>query len=205
MHFITQLLNQYGYLVLLVCLSLELAALPLPGEALMTYCGYIVYLRKMNWTISIIAATVGAVAGITSSYFIGKLLGKDFFEKYGRYLFMNKKRLDKVSAFFNKYNTWIIFLAFFIPGMRHVMGYFCGIIKVPYKNFSISAYTGAAAWTTTFISMGNFLGASWSRSDRIIKYITIGLVATLVLVFTYFYVRYRIKGRYVIENDGSES
>jgi membrane protein DedA with SNARE-associated domain len=91
--------NHYGYIVLLIALMLELLALPLPGEALMTYCGYVVYTKKMNWPISILVAAAGVITGITLSYFIGKFLGVSFFEKYGHYVHMDKKRLDKISCY----------------------------------------------------------------------------------------------------------
>ena len=40
---VIELFNNYGYIVLLIALILELIAFPLPGEALMTYWGYVIY------------------------------------------------------------------------------------------------------------------------------------------------------------------
>lgn len=38
--FVTELFNHYGYIVLLVALTLEFIALTTPGETLMTYWGF---------------------------------------------------------------------------------------------------------------------------------------------------------------------
>jgi membrane protein DedA with SNARE-associated domain len=48
MNFVTDLFNQYGYLVLFAALMLELIAFPTPGETLMTYCGFLVFQGKLN-------------------------------------------------------------------------------------------------------------------------------------------------------------
>jgi membrane protein DedA with SNARE-associated domain len=83
MQIIIGLLSHYGNIVLPAALMLELIALPLPGEALLTYCGFLVNQSKMNLTSSISLAAIGAVIGVTLSYFIGRILGTTFVEKYG--------------------------------------------------------------------------------------------------------------------------
>jgi len=40
---VMELFNNYGYIVLLIALILELIAFPLPGEILMTYWGCVIY------------------------------------------------------------------------------------------------------------------------------------------------------------------
>lgn len=71
---LTELLNSYGYIIIFGSLFLELIALPLPGEILMGYCGFLIYQGKLNYPLSILSASLGAICGITTSYFIGKSL-----------------------------------------------------------------------------------------------------------------------------------
>lgn len=193
MHHILALFNQYGYIVLLIALMLELIAFPLPGEVLMTYCGYLIYENKMNWLISVTVATLGVCIGITISYYIGRVLEVDFFEKHGRYVHMDKKRLDKISLWFETYGNKLLIVAYFIPGVRHVTGYFSGITKVNYKKFAMNAYLGAFIWTTTFISLGKVLGTNWNKYHYPIKkYFFIGsVITTLILILIYLYKTYK--------------
>ena len=95
MQTIIELVNHYGYIILFGALVLELIAFPLPGELMMTYCGFLVYESKMNWIISILVATAGAILGITISYFAGTKLGAGFFKKYGSYIHLGPDRLRK--------------------------------------------------------------------------------------------------------------
>lgn len=193
MNYIIDLFNHYGYIVLLVSLLLELIAFPLPGEALMTYCGYVIYTNKMSWSISVIVATVGTITGITISYFIGKVLETSFFEKHGHYIHLDKKRIDQISIWFQGYGSKLLLMVYFIPGVRHVTGYFSGMTKISYKKFAVSAYIGAFIWTTTFISLGSVLGANWNKYHSLLKkYLVImSVIIAMVIISIYIYRNYK--------------
>ncbi|OOM09392.1 inner membrane protein YghB [Clostridium saccharobutylicum] len=191
--FIVELFNNYGYIVLMVVLILELIAFPLPGEAIMTYCGYVIYEGKMNFIFSILIATIGVGIGITVSYFLGRVLEVKFIEKYGRYIHMDNSRLDKISTWFDRYGNKLLVMAYFIPGIRHVTGYFSGISKLSYKKFAANAYIGALIWTTTFISLGRVFGVDFQKYHLLIKkYLLIGtLVVITAIIFVYIYRAYK--------------
>ncbi|KJR48858.1 Alkaline phosphatase like protein [Desulfosporosinus sp. I2] len=193
MHFITDLFNNYGYIVLFVALMLELIAFPTPGESLMTYCGFLVFQGKLNWGLSVIVATMGVIAGITISYFISRTLGTPFFQKYGSYIHLGPDKLEKTSQWFERYGNGLLVIAYFIPGVRHITGYFSGIAKIPYKKFALNAYIGAFIWTGTFISLGKILGSNWEKFHGAIKkYLIIGgIILAIVLLCIYFYRKYK--------------
>ena len=193
MNYFIGLLINYGYIVIFFTLMVELIAFPMPGELLMTYCGYLVYQNKLNWGLSIIVAGLGASIGITVSYFIGKLLGNTFFEKYGARVHLGPERLEKVGTWFDKYGNKLIIVAFFIPGVRHITGYFSGITKVKFKEFSFNAYLGAFLWATVFISLGKGVGSKWDKYHSLLtKYsIILSLVIGAIVVIIYVYKNHR--------------
>jgi membrane protein YqaA with SNARE-associated domain len=117
--FIQHLLEQYGYLVLGLALILELLALPLPGEILMTYAGLMVYQGHLNWPLSILTAGLGASAGMTLSYWIGYKLGTPFIEKYGAKFHFGPDKVEKTSRWFERYGNKLLIIAFYIHGVRH--------------------------------------------------------------------------------------
>ncbi len=155
---ITAYIDQYGYIVLFVALLLELLALPLPGEVLMSYSGFLVFQGHLNWSLSIFIAGVGVCLGMTISYWIGYKLGTPFFDKFGRRFHMGPKQLEKISHWYEKYGNKLLMVAYFIPGVRHITGYFSGITRLPYRTFALFAYSGAFLWVTTFITLGKVLG-----------------------------------------------
>lgn len=193
MSFLTELFNHYGYIVLFAALALELIAFPTPGETLMTYCGFLVFQGRLNWAISIIVASLGVISGITVSYFIGHTLGASFLRKYGKYVHMGPDKLDKITKWFERYGNGLLVTALFIPGIRHITGYFSGINKMPFKRFALNAYLGAFIWTGTFISLGRILGENWEKFHGAIKkYLVIfGIILALGLICTFIYKNYR--------------
>ncbi|GFP75366.1 VTT domain-containing protein [Clostridium fungisolvens] len=189
MQYITGLLDHYGYIVLLIALTLELIAFPLPGELLMTYCGFLVNQQKLNWFFSIAVASTGTIIGVTISYFIGSRLGVRFFRRYGHYIHLGPKGLEKTSVWFNKYGNRLLIISYFIPGVRHITGYFSGITEISYKKFALNSYIGAILWTTTFISLGKLLGTKWEKYHKLItQYLIIGgVIISLIIVVIYLY------------------
>jgi len=195
LHFTIGLINNYGYIILFSALVLELIAFPLPGELMMTYCGYLVYQSKMNWFLSILVATTGVIVGITISYFVGSKLGTKFFGKYGSYVHLGPKQMEKTSKWFKSSGNKLLILAYFIPGVRHITGYFSGITKISYRRFGLNAYFGALIWTSTFISLGRVLGPNWQKFHNYIsRYLIIGtLVISIIFIIIYAYRNHKVK------------
>jgi membrane protein DedA with SNARE-associated domain len=195
LHSVIGLINHYGYIILFSALVLELIAFPLPGELMMTYCGFLVYQSRMNWIISILVASAGVIVGITISYFVGARLGKNFFGKYGSYIHLGPTQMEKTSKWFESSGNKLLILAYFIPGVRHITGYFSGITEIAYKRFALNAYLGAFIWTTTFISLGKVLGPNWDKFHSYIsKYLIIGsLIISLILIIIYAYRNHRTR------------
>lgn len=192
-YFIQNLMDHYGYYVLGVALMLELLALPLPGEVLMTYAGLMVFQGNLNWFLSILMAGAGASIGMTVSYWIGYKLGTPFFEKYGSKIHLGPDKLKKISQWFERYGNKLLIIAYFIPGIRHFTGYFSGITRMSFRTYMIYAYTGAFIWTGTFISLGKILGPKWEQFHHTItKYLLIaGIIAAMIFVFVYVFRKYR--------------
>jgi membrane protein DedA with SNARE-associated domain len=194
-HFNVELLNSYGYIVLFVALVLELIAFPLPGDVLLTYSGYLIGQHKLNWLLCILSAATGAITGITISYAIGSKLGAAFFNRYGHFIHLGPERMKKVSGWFNRYGNKLLLVSYFIPGVRHVTGYFTGITKVPYKKFAINSYTGAFIWATALTSLGKVLGNNWDKYHSTISRYAIFAALAVVLILTAVYVYRNYKER----------
>jgi len=187
------LLEHYGYWVLFFALLLEMLALPLPGELLMSYAGLAVFEGKLNWLLCIVAAGTGTSLGITLSYWIGYQLGTPFFEKYGTRVHLGTDKLDMVSKWYQKYGYKVLIIAYFIPGVRHITGYFSGTTKLSFRKYAIFAYSGAFFWVSVFILLGELLGPKWEQyHHKINMYMIIfGVILVGIFIGIYMYRNYR--------------
>jgi membrane protein DedA with SNARE-associated domain len=193
MHFLTNFMNLYGYAVLFFGLMFETLALPLPGEAIMTYAGLLVFQGKMNWILSILMAGAGSSIGMTMAYGIGYKLGSPFFEKYGTRFHFGPDKFKKTSQWFERYGNKVLIIAYFIPGIRHITGYFSGVTRMPFRTYMIYAYSGAFIWSGTFITLGKVLGPKWEVYHKLItRYLIIaGVIALIIFIVIYLYKKKR--------------
>ncbi len=164
----------------------------------MSYAGLLVFQGKLSWILSIVTAGAGAAVGMTISYWIGYRLGTPFFEKYGTRIHMGPDKLSKVSFWFQKYGNKVLIIAYFIPGVRHITGYFSGITRIPYRKYAIFAYIGAFFWVSVFISLGKVLGPKWEQYHHTInRYLIIGgIIAAVIFVVIYIY---RKNKQYIVD------
>ncbi|MBS4213770.1 VTT domain-containing protein [Neobacillus rhizophilus] len=189
-HLIT-LFEQHSYLILFMGIFLELMALPISGEFLMSYAGYFVYQGKMNYILALLTVFLSGGAGITATYWIGKAGGYKLIEKYGKYIHLGPERYKKTAAWFERYGSKLLIFAYFIPGIRHFTGYISGISKMPFKKFIIPAYLGSFLWGLCFITLGKVLGPRWEVFHHAAsKYFVIFIIVLAVLLAGYLVYRY---------------
>lgn len=186
------LLN-YGSFALFGLLALGIIALPVPEETLLVFTGVMIQQGTFELIPAILAAYFGSILGITVSYLIGHTGGLYIVKKYGIYVGLTEAKLLKAHYWFEVYGKWILFVGYFIPGLRHFTGIFAGISDLEYYNFALFAYTGAFFWVLTFISVGYFFGNYQQQVYEIIErnielVFTVGIIAILLAIaFKYFF------------------
>ncbi|WP_066069849.1 DedA family protein [Neobacillus soli] len=189
-HLIT-LFEQHSYLILFIGIFLELMALPISGEFLMSYAGYFVFQGKMNYILALLTVFVSGGAGITVTYWIGKAGGYKLIEKYGKYIHLGPDRYQKLSAWFERSGSKLLIFAYFIPGIRHFTGYISGISRMPFRKFIIPAYTGSFLWGFCFITLGKVLGPRWEAFHQAAsKYFIIFIIVFAVLLVGFLAYRF---------------
>lgn len=175
-----QFLQQYGYIGIFLFLVLGIVGLPLPDEIMMTFLGYLTSIGQLHLLLTYLSALLGSICGITISYILGIKLGYPFLKRYGNKIFITSQRLQTTQRLFHKYGNWLLFIGYFIPGVRHVTAYIAGISRLTYMRFALFAYFGAIFWCATFIGLGHFLGENWEMVFTIIdKY---GMYCLIIVV-----------------------
>ena len=175
----------YGYPAIFALQMLGIIGFPMPDETLLVTVGFLVSQGGMCLPLAIIAAALGSACGITVSYSLGRFVGLPVIHKYGRWLHVTEENLAKIHNWFERWGKWTLVLAYYVPGVRHVAAIVAGTAKLPYHEFAMFAYTGAAIWTSTFITLGYVLGPQVSKLAPLIHaylvYIAIAVAAMIVL------------------------
>jgi len=179
------IITQYGYPGLFLLLMLGIVGLPLPDETLLTAAGFFVRKGELHPVGAFIACLLGSVSGITLSFIIGRTLGYRAVHRWGRYVHITDERLANFHRWYEKRGRWTLILGYYLPGVRHVAAIAAGASKLTWHSFALFAYSGAAMWVATFLTLGYLLGRSWEHhSVRVRWYLLLAvlLVAAIVLL-----------------------
>ncbi len=156
-----------GYPGVFFTVALESFFAPIPSEALMPFVGYMVYQGELNLYATIVLTTLGSFVGTLPFYIIG-YLGKEPFErflrKYGKYLFISNKAIDKVFDMFDKHGNKIILFGRLIPTVRTLVSFPAGVAKMNFGVFSVYSIAGSFIWSSILILIGYFLGDGWKKA-----------------------------------------
>ncbi|MBA3602121.1 MAG: DedA family protein [Parachlamydiaceae bacterium] len=180
------LLN-YGSFALFALLALGIIALPVPEETLLVFTGLLIQKGTLNFFPAFTAAYLGSIVGITGSYLIGHTGGLYVIKKYGSYIGLSEGKMDKAHYWFERYGKWILFIGYFIPGVRHFTGIFAGVTNLEYRHFALFAYSGAFFWVSTFITLGYFFGNYDQELFELVEgnlelILSLGVIAILLFI-----------------------
>ena len=174
---------EYGYWVVFVGVMLENAGIPIPGETVLLFAGFLAYHGKIDLLPSILAAIAGATIGDSMGFLIGSVGGRRFVDRYIRKFPVIAKSFDHSQTLFLKYGQWAVFTGRFITGLRMFAGILAGLFRMRYRRFLVFNFTGATVWAIAIIYVGFLFGNSWELvQQHLVQVNEIALAAVIVAV-----------------------
>ncbi len=134
---VDSLISDYGYFSLFLTSFLASTILPFGSEgmvALLIHSGF-------NLFTVVMVATVGNYLGACTTYYIG-LKGRS--EIIDKYLSISQGQLAKTDKLFQKYGVYVLLFTW-VPGIGDVITAAGGLLKLPFKIFSIYVFAGKFA------------------------------------------------------------
>ncbi|MEJ7631996.1 MAG: DedA family protein [Rubrobacteraceae bacterium] len=182
-----------GYVGLALLLVVENLFPPIPSEVVLPLAGFLVGRGDLGFWPAVLAATSGSVAGATILYALGRYGGRRLVVlRYGRFLRVDAKSLDRADGWFRRYGDWVVLFARVVPLARSVVSIPAGTMKMPLLRFTVLTTVGSGAWNTLLIGAGVILGANWQRVEAWIgSYSNAVLIAVAVAVATLLILHHR--------------
>jgi membrane protein DedA with SNARE-associated domain len=172
----------YGYAAIYALLMFGIVGLPIPDETMLVFCGYLVSRGHLKPVQTFAVALFGSISGITTSYLIGRTLGLGFVHKYGRYVHLTEGRLEYVHRWFDRIGHWLLFVGYYIAGVRHFTAILAGTSCLEFRTFAAYAWSGAAVWVSTFLAIGYYFGEHWEEVAAMIHENMLLISAVIVLL-----------------------
>lgn len=158
-----------GSLIYLGIMVLQIIISVIPGQIVQIAAGYV-----FSIPLGLFLSIIGVLIGSTVTYFLAKLLGKNFIE-----MIFTKEKVDYYSTKLNSKKAYIIvFLIYLIPGIpKDLVGYIAGISNIEWHVFIVVSTIGRLPGLIGCIIMGNM-----AYVGNYTAAIVIGVIATILFV-----------------------
>lgn len=189
--FIITLMDRFGYVGILLLITLENLFPPIPSEVILTLGGFMTTYTTMTVPGVILFSTLGSLLGAIILYFVGKILNQErlialSMGPVGRILHFSTTDICRSISRFREKGNATVFYCRFIPILRSLISIPAGICEMSQGRFLIYTTLGSLIWNTILVTLGSIVGENWGEISNIFhKYSTLTkIVFVLFLVFS---------------------
>jgi len=194
-NWITDIMNDFGYMGVFLLIALENLFPPIPSEVILTFGGFMTTYSELTLTGVVIASTLGSVVGAVILYYIGYLVDASRMEriivKWGWILRLTTADVNKAYAWFSKYGVWTVFLCRLVPLLRSLISIPAGSTRMNFGVFFLFTTLGSLIWNVILVSVGAAVGSSWETivaymdvySNIVYALLALGGIAVLLFIF----------------------
>ena len=172
----TNLLLDYGLVLLFLLVAIESAGIPLPGETALITAAVLAHDHYgIEWVIVVAAAA--AIVGDNIGYWLGRLGGRKLLERFDFTRRYAERALPPAERFFKRHGGKTVFFGRFVAFLRITSAWLAGISRMHWWQFFAWNALGGIVWAA-----GTGLLAYWAgkaAADAVQRY---GLYAVVVLV-----------------------
>lgn len=180
--FIQHFVQSVGYPGLFVLIMLESTLVPIPSELVMPFAGYLAHTGEFSLAAILIINSVAALVGSAICYWIGMAGGKPLLMKYGKFIGVRRKDIERTETYFSRHGKATILIGRFLPVVRHIISIPAGIARMSLPGFFLQTFIGSTIWGTVLILIGYELG-NWAVIAEKLKHVDLLIgVAILVLL-----------------------
>ncbi len=162
----------YGGVVLLM--AVQSACIPIPSEVIMPLAGAALVITHGMTAMQVqmqlvLLATVASLAsnlGSVPAYWAGARGGRPMVERYGRWVLLSRRDLDRVDRFFARYGSITVLVGRMLPIVRTFIAFPAGVAKMNQARFHIYTFVGSWPWCYALAYVGMRLGASWNSNPQ---------------------------------------
>ena len=160
-NFVLEMIGELGYLGMFLSMVLEAVIIIIPSELILATGGILASQKIFTFWGAFFIGLFGSVFCAVIIYWMGRLGGRPFVEKYGKYFFMKKEDIDKADEWFSKYGMFAAFIGRNFPIVRTFISLPIGMTRLSFFKFLIYTTLGSIPWTFAFVYVGYSLGNNW--------------------------------------------
>lgn len=190
--FILQLAKDWGYVGIVLLMTLESCFVPFPSEVVMIPAGYLAARGELSLALSITCGVLGSVLGALINYYLCFFWGKRLVLRYGRIFGITPERFARFEAFFNRHGEFSTFTCRLLPGIRQYISMPAGLVRMNLARFVLYTALGSFIWVSILAALGYYLGENEALIKEYLHQILIAIVV-FVIILSGIYIFYRTR------------
>jgi membrane protein DedA with SNARE-associated domain len=184
--------TSWGYAAIFLLSVLQSCCVPTSSELTLGFAGVLAAEGKLSAPGAIAAGVAGEVVGAYIAWIIGRTGGRAFVDRWGRYLLLSHRDLDRAEAWYQRHSRWGVFGSRLLPVIRNFVALPAGVAEVPLVRFGLLTAAGSLLWDTAMVLIGYEVGGRWKSVMHGFSDAGYLLAALAVLALVVFLVhRYR--------------
>jgi membrane protein DedA with SNARE-associated domain len=193
--FFQEMVASMGYPGLFLLVVLESTLVPVPSTLVFPFAGFLAAKGVFSLPIVLIINSVGALVGSGLCYWMGAAGAKPLLLKYGKYVFIRQKDIEKTEIWFASRGRATILIARFVPVVRHIISLPAGVARMKLVPFFVQTFIGATLWGGFLILLGYYMGEHWDTVANKIKRFDLVIGGAIVIAVLVVGVRFFVKRR----------
>lgn len=157
----TGFVSSSGYAAIFVLSVLQSCCVPTSSELTLGFGGVLAYEGKLSLPGVIAAGAIGELVGAYIAWFIGRVGGRPFVERYGKYVLVSGRDLDRAEAWYDRHGQWGVLGSRLLPVIRNFVAVPAGIAEVPLVRFGVLTLIGSVIWDGAMAIIGYEVGGSY--------------------------------------------
>ena len=203
---VTSFIGNHGLYAVFLLMVVD-AVLPAASELVMLYAGALVagafvgqnvvlfgdqiHSRPWAFVAMSLAGVVGNTVGSLLGWGIGAYAGRPLLEERGRWLHLDRAKLDRADRWFARFGDAAVFLGRLTPVVRSFISIPAGVVRMPLVRFTVLTFLGCVPWCFGIAAAGWALGRSWERFHHDFAYAEYAVAVAILALVAYLVLRRR--------------
>jgi membrane protein DedA with SNARE-associated domain len=193
---LTSFVGDHGVYAVFVLMAAA-AVVPAASELVMIYAGAVasgaftsahvvlfgdrIHSHAWAYVTIALAGALGNTVGAAIGWAIGAFGGRPLLERYGRWLHVTPKRIERAEAWFDRFGLVAVPLGFAAPVVRSFVAIPAGLFRERLSQFIPLAALGCTVFCFGLAAGGWALGSSYNSLHDALQYVGIALVVAVVV------------------------
>ncbi len=187
--------NNISWGLIVVVMALESANIPIPSEITMPIAGWLLVSANGGTPVQAFIVggffgALGCLIGSVVNYGAGYYGGRPFVERFGKYILIGKRDIERADKWFARWGDWASFLSRLLPVVRTFISFPAGMLKVNFLRFSVLTFVGSFLWCGILALIGAALGENYEQIRSVMRPFDYPIILILGLLLVYYIYRH---------------